>query len=87
MKFKVEPAVYETLAELQPANGMKPDAIAGLILHIVINDPDNAVARLRALLAPAPPAVARAAATDTKSAAVLDLGAERRRATNAKPGD
>lgn len=62
--FKVQQNVYETLAALQPTTGMKPDDTAGLLLHLMVNDPANAVARLEALLRPVP---ANATDADTGS--------------------
>ncbi len=48
--FKVERAVYERLAGLQPETGQTPDLLASLVLHMVVNDPANAFYRLNALL-------------------------------------
>lgn len=48
--FRVQQAIYDRLADLQPQTGQTPDQIAGLVLHMVLNDPINATYRLNALL-------------------------------------
>jgi hypothetical protein len=48
--FKVEPSVYDALANLQATTGNTPDESAKLLLHILVLDTPNAAKRLEALL-------------------------------------
>jgi hypothetical protein len=53
LEIRVQQEVYELLIKLQSDTGLTVEQVAGMLLHMLLRDPDGIANRLRVLAQPA----------------------------------